>query len=83
VSVTRPGSILEPGPERPVVGGNHETCQRIADAIFRALEPVVPERLSAGGSTTSGLLLFGAARAGAAMAGRGRLRKRRRQNETR
>jgi len=56
--VTRPGSVLNPGPERPVVGGNHETSQRIADAIFRALEPAVPERLSAGGPTTSGLLLF-------------------------
>jgi N-methylhydantoinase B len=56
--VTRPGSVLEPGPERPVVGGNHETSQRVADAIFRALEPAVPGRLSAGGPTTSGLLLF-------------------------
>jgi N-methylhydantoinase B len=56
--ITRPGSVLEPGPERPVVGGNHETSQRIADAIFRALEPAVPELLSAGGPTTSGLLLF-------------------------
>ena len=56
--VTRPGSVLEPGPERPVVGGNHETSQRVADAIFRALEPVVPALLTAGGPTTSGLLLF-------------------------
>lgn len=56
--ITRPGSVLDPGPERPVVGGNHETSQRVADAIFRALEPAVPERLSAGGPTTSGLLLF-------------------------
>jgi N-methylhydantoinase B len=56
--ITRPGSILEPAPERPVVGGNHETSQRIVDAIFRALEPAVPERLTAGGPTTSGLLLF-------------------------
>ena len=56
--ITRPGSVLEPGPERPVVGGNHETSQRVVDAIFRALEPAVPERLSAGGPTTSGLLLF-------------------------
>ena len=55
---TRPGSILDPGPERPVVGGNHETSQRVADALFRALEPAVPGRLSAGGPTTSGLLLF-------------------------
>jgi N-methylhydantoinase B len=41
-----------------VVGGNHETTQRIADTIFLALEAVIPERLTAGGPTTSGLLLF-------------------------
>ena len=57
--VTRPGSLLDPGPERPVVGGNHETSQRVADAVFRALEPAGPERISAGGPTTSGLVLFG------------------------
>ncbi len=56
--ITRPGSLLNPSPERPVVGGNHETSQRIVDAIFLALAPAVPERLTAGGSTTSGLLLF-------------------------
>ena len=59
---TRPGSLLDPGPDRPVVGGNHETSQRIVDAIYRALEPVVAERLTAGGPTTSGLLLFGGRR---------------------
>jgi N-methylhydantoinase B len=56
--VTRPGSLLEPPWDRPVVGGNHETSQRIVDAIMRALAPVVPERVTAGCSTTSGLLLF-------------------------
>lgn len=61
--ITRPGSILEPSTDLPVVGGNHETSQRVADAIFRALEPVIPERVSAGGATTSGLLLFGGKRA--------------------
>ena len=61
--VTRPGSVLDPGPERPVVGGNHETSQRMVDAIFRALESAVPELLSAGGPTTSGLLLFAGQRA--------------------
>ena len=60
--VTRPGSILNPPPDRPVVGGNHETAQRVADAIVKALEPVVPERLTAGGPTTSGLMLFGGRR---------------------
>jgi N-methylhydantoinase B len=57
--VTRPGSLLEPPFDKPVVGGNHETTQRVADAIFKALEPAVPERLTAGCATTSGLLLFG------------------------
>ena len=56
--ITRPGSLLDPPPESPVVGGNHETTQRVADAIFLALEGAVPERLSAGGPTTSGLFLF-------------------------
>ncbi|MEX2650489.1 MAG: hydantoinase B/oxoprolinase family protein [Alphaproteobacteria bacterium] len=56
--ITRPGSLLEPPWDRPVVGGNHETSQRIVDAIFRALAPVVPDRVTAGCSTTSGLLLF-------------------------
>lgn len=61
--ITRPGSLLEPGSERPVVGGNHETSQRVADAVFKAFEPAVPERLTAGGPTTSGLILFGGRRA--------------------
>lgn len=56
--VTRPGSVLDPGPEKPVVGGNHETSQRMVDAIFRALEPVVGERLPAGGNTSAGLVIF-------------------------
>lgn len=60
---TRPGSILQPPPTRPVVGGNHETSQRVVDAIFRALEPALGDRLTAGGPTTSGLLLFGMPRA--------------------
>jgi N-methylhydantoinase B len=52
------GSLLNPPRDRPVVGGNHETSQRIVDAIFLAMEPVVAERLTAGCATTSGLLLF-------------------------
>jgi N-methylhydantoinase B len=59
---TRPGSILEPGIDKPVVGGNHETSQRAVDAIMRALDKAVPERLAAGGSTTAGLLIFGGTR---------------------
>jgi len=60
--ITRPGSLLAPPPDRPVVGGNHETSQRIADAIFLALVPLFGERMSAGGATTSGLVLFGGRR---------------------
>lgn len=56
--ITREGSLLHPPQEKPVVGGNHETSQRIVDAIFKAFEEVLPERLTAGCSTTSGLLLF-------------------------
>ncbi len=61
--ITRPGSLLDPGLDKPVVGGNHETSQRVADAVFRAFEAVAPKLLSAGGPTTSGLILFGGRRA--------------------
>jgi len=54
-----PGTILSPPPDAPVVGGNHETSQRVVDACYRALAPAIPERITAGGPTTSGLLLFG------------------------
>jgi N-methylhydantoinase B len=60
--VVPPGTVLNPDPDRPVVGGNHETSQRVVDAVFKALAPVLPERVAAGGPTTSGLLLFGARR---------------------
>ncbi len=56
--ITRQGSLLQPPWDKPVVAGNHDTSQRIVDAIFKAFEKVTPERLTAGGSTTSGLLLF-------------------------
>src|SRR5207245_2620956 len=54
------GTLLSADPDRPVVGGNHETSQRVVDAIFRALAPVLPDRVAAGGPTTSGVLIFGA-----------------------
>ena len=56
--ITRSGSILEPGWDAPVAAGNHETSARIVDAVIRAMEAVIPERLSAGGPTTAGLLAF-------------------------
>jgi N-methylhydantoinase B len=52
------GSVLNPGPEAPRVGGNHETSQRVVDAILRALAPVLPERIVAGGPGTSGLVML-------------------------
>jgi N-methylhydantoinase B len=57
--VVPPGTVLRPDPDRPVVGGNHETSQRVVDAIFKALAPVLPDRIAAGGPTTSGVLIFG------------------------
>ena len=56
--ITRPGSMFEPGWDAAVAAGNHETSMRIVDAVFRALGGVVPERVSAGGPTTAGLLSF-------------------------
>jgi N-methylhydantoinase B len=59
-----PGTILNPPPDAPVVGGNHETSQRVVDACYKALATAIPERVTAGGPTTSGLLLFGTRREG-------------------
>jgi N-methylhydantoinase B len=58
--IVPPGTMLSADPDRPVVGGNHETSQRVVDAIFKALAPVLPERVQAGGPTTAGLLILGA-----------------------
>ncbi|MGH2650688.1 MAG: hydantoinase B/oxoprolinase family protein [Actinomycetota bacterium] len=52
------GTVVNAGPLAAVVGGNHETSQRIVDAIFKALSPVLPDRITAGGSNTSGLTLM-------------------------
>jgi N-methylhydantoinase B len=57
--VVPPRSLLNAEADRPVVGGNHETSQRAVDAIFRALAPALPERVTASGPTTSGVLIFG------------------------
>ncbi len=53
------GSLLNADRDRPVVGGNHETSQRVVDAIFKALAPALPDRVGASGPTTSGVLIFG------------------------
>ena len=52
------GSVTNPAPSAPLVGGNHETTQRIVDAIFQALAPILPERIVAGGTTTSGVVII-------------------------
>jgi N-methylhydantoinase B len=52
------GSVTNPEPTAPLVGGNHETTQRIVDAIFQALAPILPERVVAGGTTTSGVVIM-------------------------
>jgi N-methylhydantoinase B len=54
-----PDTILSPPLDSPVVGGNHETSQRVVDACFKALAQAIPERITAGGPTTAGLLIFG------------------------
>jgi len=56
------GTVLNCDPDRPVVGGNHETSQRVVDAIMKALGPALPDRVIAGGPATAGLLIFGARR---------------------
>src|SRR3970282_751333 len=58
--VVPPGTVLSADPDRPVVGGKHETSQRAVDAIVKALAPVIPGRVQAGGPTTAGLLILGA-----------------------
>jgi N-methylhydantoinase B len=58
--VVPPGTVLSADPDRPVVGGNHETSQRAVDAIVKALAKVIPDRVQAGGPTTSGLVILGA-----------------------
>jgi N-methylhydantoinase B len=55
-----PGTILNPPSSAPVVGGNHETSQRVVDACYKALAQAIPTRITAGGPTTAGILIFAA-----------------------
>ena len=57
------GTVLDASPDAPVVGGNHETSQRVVDTIFRALAPILPDRVGAAGAGTSGLALIAGHRA--------------------
>lgn len=56
--ITRPGSLLEPGPSAPVSGGTTETTQRVADAIIKALSTALPRQMSAGGCGSAGIMVF-------------------------
>lgn len=56
--LTRPGSVCDARLGAPLVAGNHETSQRIVDAIMRALAHAGVPRVVAGGMGSSGLLLF-------------------------
>ena len=58
IDQTRDGSILSPPPGFPLAAGNHETSQRVVDAVIRALSKAIPERVCAGGCGTAGLLIF-------------------------
>jgi N-methylhydantoinase B len=58
--LTAEGSLLDPGPDAPLVAGNHETSQRIVDALLVAFAQVAPDRVVAAGMGSSGLALFSA-----------------------
>lgn len=53
------GTALNPMEPAAVVAGNHETAARIADAVIGALAPVLPNRVCAAGSGSSGVLSIG------------------------
>jgi N-methylhydantoinase B len=56
--LTRRGSVCDARLGAPLVAGNHETSQRIVDAVMRALDAAGQERVVAGGMGSSGLALF-------------------------
>ncbi|MCX7750281.1 MAG: hydantoinase B/oxoprolinase family protein [Candidatus Bipolaricaulota bacterium] len=53
------GSIVNPRPPAPVVGGNLETSQRIVDVILGALAQLVPDRVPAAGQGTMNNVAIG------------------------
>ena len=61
--LTRSGSVCDARLGAPLVAGNHETSQRIVDAMMRALAKAGIERVVAGGMGSSGLALFTGKRA--------------------
>ena len=57
--VTPDGSVVNPSPPAPVVGGNLETSQRIVDVILGALAKICPERTIAACQGTMNNLAIG------------------------
>ena len=55
-----PGSIVNALPPAPV-GWRTQTCQRIADVIFGALAPVLPDRVPAAGNGANSAWVFSGA----------------------
>jgi N-methylhydantoinase B len=53
------GCLLNPRPGAAVVCGNHETSRRVVDAIYRALAPALPDRVTAACHGSSGVLILG------------------------
>jgi N-methylhydantoinase B len=52
------GCLLNPRAGAPVVGGNHETSRRVVDAIYRALAPALPDRVTAAGHGSGGVVII-------------------------
>lgn len=57
--VAPPGSVVNPSPPAPVVGGNLETSQRIVDVILGAFSKICPERVIAACQGTMNNLAIG------------------------
>lgn len=60
IKVSAPeGTIVNPRRPAPVAGGNLETSQRVADAVFKALASAMPGRVPAAGSGTMMNVMMG------------------------
>ena len=57
------GTVLNPSPGAPVVGGNHETSQRVADALMRAFARALPDRVTAAGVGSAAIGILAGRRA--------------------
>lgn len=53
------GSLVNPRPPAPVVGGNLETSQRIVDVVLGALAQIVPDRVPAASQGTMNNVAIG------------------------